>query len=189
MREADEMIIDRVLHGEHNAYALLVDKYKDRVFSLVLGIVKERTVAEDLAQEVFVKAFTSLKKFRRKSGFATWLYRIAYNTSVSETRKRKIKLKPFDEQIEIAGGLEANEQQETADVQNMRQKLLKRALSELPAEDKLILMLYYFEEKTVEEISSTSGLTASNVKVRLFRIRNKLKEAIDRLGKTEMAVY
>jgi len=189
MREADEMIIDRVLHGEHNAYALLVDKYKDRVFSLILGIVKERTVAEDLAQEVFVKAYTSLKKFRRKSGFTTWLYRIAYNASVSETRKRKIRLKPFNEQVEIAGGVEAGMQQETADVQETRHKLLQRALLELPAEDRLILMLYYFEEKTVEEISSTSGLTTSNVKVRLFRIRNKLKEAIERLGKTELVVY
>ena len=102
MKEADEIIITRVLNGDLNAYTLLVDKYKDRVFSLVRGIVKDNAVAEEVAQDVFVKAYTSLKKFRKESGFSTWIYRIAYNTAVSQTRQKKFWLKSFDEQMEIA---------------------------------------------------------------------------------------
>jgi len=89
MREADEKIIGQVLNGNRNAFALLVDKYKDRVFSLALGIVHNRELAEEIAQDAFIKAFTSLKKFRKDAGFSTWIYRITYNTAISETRKQR----------------------------------------------------------------------------------------------------
>lgn len=189
MKEADEMIITRVLNGERDAFAVLVDRYKDRVFSLVLGIVKERPVAEEVAQDVFVKAFTSLKKFRKESGFSTWLYRIAYNTAVSQTRKKKIWHRTFDEEMELAGSRDEELEKEVAETEKNRQELLQQALAELPAEDKLILMLYYFEEKPVEEISSATGLSISNVKVKLFRIRKRLKSIIERIGKTVPVIY
>ncbi len=189
MKEADEMIITRVLNGERDAFAVLVDRYKDRVFTLVLGIVKERPVAEEVAQDVFVKAFTSLKKFRKESGFSTWLYRIAYNTAVSQTRKKKIWHRTFDEEMELAGSRDEELEKEVAETEKNRQELLQQALAELPAEDKLILMLYYFEEKPVEEISSATGLSISNVKVKLFRIRKRLKSIIERIGKTVPVIY
>ncbi|NOX84989.1 MAG: sigma-70 family RNA polymerase sigma factor [Chlorobi bacterium] len=186
MKEADEMIITRVLNGERDAYAVLVDRYKDRVFSLVRGIVKERHVAEEVAQDVFVKAYISLKKFRKESGFSTWLYRIAYNTAVSQTRKKKYLYRSFDEELEMTDSYDAEPGKE---VEESRQKLLTRALLELSAEDKLILMLYYFEEKPVEEISRSTALSVSNVKVKLFRIRKKLKIIMERLGKTVPVIY
>jgi RNA polymerase sigma-70 factor (ECF subfamily) len=187
MRETDDSIINRILKGERNAYALLVDKYKDRVFSLVIGIVRNNEVAEEIAQDVFIKAYTSLKKFRRDAGFSTWLYRIAYNTAISETRKRKIPQRSFDEQLERTATIEAEEHD--TETSETKQRLLEKALELLPAEEKMILMLYYFEDNSVEEISKSTGLTASNVKVRLFRLRNKLKELMTRMGTTELVVY
>jgi RNA polymerase sigma-70 factor (ECF subfamily) len=187
MRETDDRIIDRVLKGERNAYALLVDKYKDRVFSLVIGIVRNKEIAEEVAQDIFVNAYTSLKKFRRESGFSTWLYRIAYNRAISETRKRRIPHRSFDEQLEKTASIQADEYD--VETSEMRQKLLEKALEQLPAEEKLILMLYYFEDNSVEEISKHTGLTVSNVKVRLFRMRNKLKELMTRMGTAELVVY
>ncbi len=187
MREADELIIDRVMKGDRNAYALLVDRYKDRVFSLVIGIVRNREVAEEIAQDVFVRAFTSLKKFRKESGFSTWLYRIAYNGAISETRKRKYPHRSFDDQLERTASMQVLEE-DTETVEG-RHKLLEKALDQLPPEEKLILMLYYFEDNSVEEISRNTGLTVSNVKVKLFRLRNKLKEAIARMGMTELVLY
>ena len=189
MKEADEMIITRVLNGERDAYAVLVNRYKDRVFSLVKGIVKEQALAEEVAQDVFLKAYTSLKKFRRESGFSTWIYRIAYNTAVSQTRKKKYRHKAFDEELELAGSVDEAFEREMTETEEHRKKLLEKALQELPAEDKLILMLYYFEEKPVEEIGSATGLSTSNVKVKLFRMRKKLKTIIERLGKTVPVVY
>ena len=189
MKEADEMIISRVLDGERDAYSVLVDKYKDRVFSLITGIVRNRTLAEEVAQDVFVKAYTSLKKFRKESGFSTWLYRIAYNTAVSQARKKKHRHKAFDEELETAGSIDEEFEKEVAETEENRKKLLHQALLELPAEDKLILMLYYFEETPVEEISNTTGLSVSNVKVKLFRTRKKLKTIMERLGKTVPVIY
>ena len=187
MKETDEDIIVRVLNGDRNAYALLVDKYKDRVFSLVKGIVRNREVAEELAQDVFVKAYKSLKNFRKEAGFSTWIYRIAYNTAVSETRKKKQYVRSFDEQLERAESI-TSEQMEPGAENETRHKLLEKAMSELKPEEKLILMLFYFENKQVNEISATTGLSNSNVKVKLHRIRNKLKEIMERTGKVTLAV-
>lgn len=188
MGEADEKIIKRVLNGDRNAYAILVDKYKDRVFSLVVGIVRNREMAEELSQDIFVKAYTSLKKFRKDSSFSTWIYRIAYNTSISETRKRKYKTRSFDDQLERAASLELDEDGSAENLES-KHALLTMALEKLHPEEKLILMLYYFEEKSVEEISQSSGLSQSNVKVKLFRMRAKLKDLMERMGKTELAIY
>ena len=190
MRETDETIIEQVLNGNRNAYALLVDQYKDRVFSLIIGIVRNREAAEELAQDVFVKAYSSLKKFRREAGFSTWIYRIAYNTAISETRKKKYIVKSFDEQLEKAASIQlTTSEDEQIEENESKHQLLEQALTTLPPEDKLILMLFYFEEKSVEEISKTTRLTTSNVKVKLFRLRNKLKELMMKISNAELAVY
>lgn len=189
MREADEIIIERILGGDRNAYALLVDRYKDRVFSLVFGIVQNHAVAEELAQDAFLKAFNGLKKFRKEAGFSTWIYRIAYNTAISETRKKKHNIKSFDEQLEKAASMQLDEPVDNVEEKESKHKLLERAMQTLAPEDKMILMLYYFEEKSVEEISRATSITTSNVKVKLFRLRNKLKEVMTRMGTIELAVY
>jgi RNA polymerase sigma-70 factor (ECF subfamily) len=189
MREADEFIINRVLGGDQNAYALLVDRYKDRVFSLVLGIVKNYSIAEEVAQDVFLNAYNGLKKFRMESGFSTWIYRIAYNTAISETRKKKYNIKSFDEQLEKAASIQVEDTPGLAEEKESKQKLLEQALEKLAPEDKLILMLFYFENKSVEEISKATKITASNVKVKLYRLRNRLKEIMTKIGNVELAVY
>ena len=188
MKEIDENIIARVLQGDRNAYALLVDRYKDRVFSLVIGIVRNQELAEELAQDVFLKVYKSLKKFRKDSSFSTWIYRIAYNTAISETRKKKQPTRSFDEQLERTSTLSV-EEYEGEETNEQRQILLEKALKELVPEEKLILMLYYFEDKSVDEISVAIGLTQSNVKVKLFRLRNKLKGIMERTSKVALAIY
>ena len=189
MREADEKIIGQILNGDRNAYALLVDKYKDRVFSLALGIVRNREVAEEIAQDAFVKAYVSLKKFRRDSGFSTWIYRITYNTAISETRKQKQIMKPAEGVFEKLVSTKADETAATFEQKEVQHQLIEKAITELIPEEKLILTLYYYEENSVEQISKTTGHTTSNVKVKLFRLRNKLKEIVERIGATELAVY
>ena len=131
MREADEKIIGQVLSGNRNAYALLVDKYKDRVFSLALGIVHKRELAEEIAQDAFIKAFTSLKKFRKDAGFSTWIYRITYNTAISETRKQKYLARPVEEQFEKLVSLKADEESEEIEQKEIKHKLIEKAITEL----------------------------------------------------------
>ena len=186
MKEADEKVIEKVLAGDRNAFAWLVDKYKDRVFSLVLGIVKQRELAEEVAQDVFVKAFQSLGKFRKEAGFSTWVYRIAYNTAISEARKKK-KLVYNSQMTENMGSVDSGHSIEKPE--EIRQKMLEKAMKELVPEENLLVTLYYFEEKSVEEISLSTGLSQSNVKVKLFRLRNKLKETMIEFGKTSLSFY
>ena len=189
MGNTDELIIDRVLDGDKNAYAYLVDRYKDRVYSLVAGIIKEEEKAKEIAQDVFIKAYRSLSKFRRESSFSTWIYRIAYNSAVSETRKKKYLHVSFDDQLEKAAVLDIDVSSENDSSIAVQKSKLQEAINRLTAEERLIIMLYYFEEQSVEEISRSSGLSKSNVKTRLHRLRNKLKEILGSMGIHEPAVY
>ena len=172
----DNETIGRVLSGDVAAYANLVTKHKNLVFSIVLKIVNNREDAEEIAQDVFMKAYSSLNTFERKSKFTTWLYRIAYNAAISKTRKKKVEMVAIDETVitnystdEI--GRNINELEE-----NDKQQVLEQALQRLPEEDNLLITLFYKNENSIADICSITGLSESNVKVRLHRIRKRLYE-------------
>ena len=180
----DIYYIDKVLKGEQSAYAFLVEKHKNLVFSIVLKVLNSREDAEEVAQDVFLKAYQSLGSFEMKSKFSTWLYRIAYNAAISKTRKKKVEFVSMDEHTitdyttdEINGDMHQKDPAE-------QQKILTKALSTLPEEDNLLITLYYKAENSIEDISGITGLSVSNVKVRLFRIRKKLYEEMNSMMKT-----
>lgn len=187
MTETDEKVIEIVLAGNRDAYALLVDRYKDKVFALVMGVLKDYELTQEVAQDVFVKAFVSLKKFRKDATFSTWLYRISYNTAISETRKKKIVNIDFNENI-LANISSENENllRENLKIEE-NSKLLNRAIERLLPDEKRILNLYYFEEKAILEISEITGLSQSNVKVKLHRLRKKIKEILTENAKAQYA--
>jgi RNA polymerase sigma factor (sigma-70 family) len=172
----DNETIERVLSGDVSAYSSLVEKHKNLVFSIVLKVVNNREDAEEIAQDTFLKAYQSLKNFERKSKFSTWLYRIAYNSAISKTRKKRIDMVAIEESVitnysidEVGRNL--NEYEE-----NDRQQILEKVLDRLPGEDNLLITLFYKNENSVEDISEITGLSVSNVKVRLHRIRKRLYE-------------
>lgn len=175
----DNAIIERIRKGDVNAFAVLVDRYKDKVFSLVCGIVRSREIAEEIAQDVFVKAYHSLNKFRMEASFSTWIYRIAYNTAISETRKRKLEFVTLEEQYHHPQPLMRDEI-ELVEEQHLQ---LNRAILLLSAEEQLILQLYYREERSVDDVSLCLNLSVANVKVKLFRLRNKLREMMEKVTK------
>jgi RNA polymerase sigma-70 factor (ECF subfamily) len=175
MEEAFEKdCIDRTLRGDHAAFAALVNAHKDRVYTLVLRIVRRREHAEELAQDVFLKAFKQLSSFKHKAKFSTWLYRIAYNTAISATRKKTLPeyritetILPVPEEVD-----ETTEQQLQA---------LYTAVGQLPPAEAALITLFYIEDKSVEEIGDIMGLSLSNVKVRLHRTRHKLREQLTKI--------
>jgi RNA polymerase sigma factor (sigma-70 family) len=179
----DNNYIGRVLNGDVSAYASLVAKHKSLVFSIVLKIVNNREDAEEISQDVFLKAYQSLNTFEKKSKFSTWLYRIAYNAAISKTRKKKVEMVAIEETVitnystdEI--GRNINELDE-----NDRQMILEKALKRLPDEDSLLITLFYKNENSIEDISEITGLSASNVKVKLHRIRKRLCDEMNELMK------
>ena len=189
MGETDETIIGQVLNGNRNAYALLVDKYKDRVYSLALGIVRNSELAEEIAQDAFVKAFGSLRKFRKESGFSTWIYRITYNTAISELRKKKRIGQVAEEQFENLASTHASETHEEVNEKEARLEMIEKAVKSLPPEEQLMVTLYYLEENSVQQISKVTGFSASNVKVKLFRLRKKLRQMVETIASKEVLVY
>jgi len=179
----DNHYIERVINGDIPAYASLVEKHKNLVFSIAMKILNNREDAEEIAQDTFLKAFNSLKNFEKKSKFSTWLYRITYNGAISMKRKKKMDVVEIDDQIMF----NYSEDEISANVHKMNEteqmQLIDKALLKLPEDDNLMISLFYKSEHSIEDISYITGLTQSNVKVKLHRIRKKLYEEIQELIK------
>ncbi|MCX6277394.1 MAG: sigma-70 family RNA polymerase sigma factor [Bacteroidetes bacterium] len=172
----DNYYIDRVLSGDVSAYAQLVAKHKNLVFSIALKILNNREDAEEIAQDCFLKVFHALKTFERKSKFPTWLYRIVYNAAISKTRKKKPDLVPMDDYV-IHNYSEKDVSEGIYDIDpDIQKALIEKAMSKLSDDESLLITLFYHGENSIEEISGITGLTMSNVKVRLHRIRKKLHD-------------
>lgn len=177
----DNHYIDRVINGDVAAYSSLVEKHKNLVFSIAVKILNNREDAEEIAQDTFLKAYGALGSFEKKSKFSTWLYRIAYNGAISKKRKKKMDEVGIDEHImfnystdEISSNVNKIDESEQI-------RLIDKALDTLPVEDNLLITLFYKSEHSIEDISYITGLTQSNVKVKLHRIRKKLYETIQEM--------
>lgn len=170
----DQQYIDTVLKGDTNAFAILVDKYKDMVFSLAIKITKNREEAEEVSQDSFIKAFKSLKNFKGDSKFSTWLYKITYNNCIDRVKKnaRSYNTDTIDEVNEnkikaIEDTLQTIERKERATV-------IRECMEALPQDERTILWLFYFEELSLKEIIDVTSYSESNIKVKLHRARKRL---------------
>ena len=174
MTNHDQEIINRTLKGDTNAFSVLVERYKDLIFTLTMRMLKNREEAEEVAQDTFIKAFKSLNKYKGESKFSTWLYKVAYNSSLDRIKKNKRYLN------DVAIDEYTKHEVKTIDnafdtlVQKERNEVIKGCIDRLPSEDNFILTLYYFEELALEEISEITGVNSNNLKVKLFRARKKL---------------
>jgi RNA polymerase sigma factor (sigma-70 family) len=177
----DTEIISLVLNGQPSAYSMLVDQYRNFVFTLVLRYVKTREDAEEVAQDVFVKAYRSLADFKGQSKFSTWLYTIATTTSISFLRKKKPELHSLDDEKlqhlseRIEGGLTANQVE-----QKSRAGMVTEAIRLLNTDDAQVLTLFYKGEQSLEEIAQLMNKEPNAVKVQLHRARTRLKEKMQK---------
>jgi RNA polymerase sigma-70 factor (ECF subfamily) len=170
----DNHYIREVLGGNKAAFAVLIDRHKDLVYTLAMNITRNREDAEEVAQDAFVKAFRKLATFRNESGFQTWLYRIAYNEAISRIRKNRIRPLDLDEEF-IPDIAEEEVEEEIAGMDGREQKqVIRKILDRLPETDRVIVTLFYLESRPVAEIAMITGLGESNVKVRLHRIRKRI---------------
>lgn len=174
VKEDDQHYIHLVMKGDTNAFAVLVDRYKNMVFTLSLKMLKDREEAEEVAQDTFVKVFKSLSKFSGESKFSTWIYKVAFNTCLDRLKKNKrsqpvAAMNDFTEQetISLVNVLDSIEEKE-------RKQTIQDCLHGLPGEDSFLLTLYYFEEQSLDEIAKIIGINPNNVKIRLYRSRKKL---------------
>ena len=177
----DNDIISRVLKGEQNAYAELVSRYQAYVFTLTLRIIKSREDAEEVAQDVFVKAYRSLADFRGESKFSTWLYTITNTTCITFLRKKRLDVHSLDNEkvFETADSRDSGFRANLIE-QKSRINMVNQAISMLSPDDAEIITLFYKAEQNLEEISKILRLETNTVKVRLHRARTRLKEKMEK---------
>ena len=181
--------IDQVLQGNINAFTYIVDRHKDKAFNLAFRICCSREEAEEIAQDSFLKAYRALGSFKRKSSFSTWLYRIVYNTAVSYVRIKKreiLSLEDFPVDATDFIGTGTSEKEAEAEY---RRSLINFAFQKISEEDRSLLTLHYYEEMSTEEISEVIGISKSNVKVKLFRARQKMFQIFENAEKKRTTPY
>jgi RNA polymerase sigma-70 factor (ECF subfamily) len=176
----DIYFIRKVKSGHTDAFVHIVRRYERMVFTIVGKIVPRRVEAEDIVQEIFIKVFQSLDRFREESGFSTWLYRIAYNTTISELRKRNHEFVAIEDNFvnipdeEISGSIDEISTED-------KLRYLDMVLEKMPKSDALLITMFYLNNHSIQEISQITDNSVANVKVKLHRIRKFMNFEINKL--------
>lgn len=171
--DPDHILIDQLLAGDREVYAVLVNKYKSYAFTIAQKILQNRPEAEEAAQDAFIKAFHHLASFNRESKFSTWLYRIVFNTAISYRRKNRQQFQSIETTI-IEYDQDADGLLEKID----KKKYLNQAMLKLSEADRGALTLFYLEEFSLEEIAEITGMQANTAKVRIHRARLRLADEL-----------
>ena len=169
----EKELITRFKKGDSEAFAYLMQRYAEQVYALVVRIIQHREDAEELTQDIFIKAYEQMESFSGRSSFATWLYRIAYNSAVSHTRRRRPSHFTIDEGRLSAVSDEDIEQMEE-NISDANIDALMHAIEQLDAEERALVTLFYYEQRSITECAEIIHQSENNTKVRLHRIRKKL---------------
>ena len=175
---ADERLVKDALAGDDGAFVHLVRRYKRKVFALAARFSRDADELDDICQDIFIKVYENLGKFRNDAPFEHWLSRISTRTCYDALRKRRKEnlFVPWESiHYEIADG--AGGETEAAE---QARDLLERGLARLQPAERLVITLLELEEKSVREIAGMTGWSEANVKVRAFRARQKLKRLLEK---------
>ena len=173
MKKEEAHIIKKILNGKTEQYEYFLDRYGQQVFVLVDRIVSCQEDAEELTQDVFLKAFQQLSSFKAESTFSTWIYRIATNIAISAVRKKRNDVLRLDDSV-FANLSDTQVDEALEDDSEEQMERLQQAMNQLEADERALITLYYLKEKPLAEVAFILGLTEGNAKVKLHRIRKKL---------------
>jgi RNA polymerase sigma-70 factor, ECF subfamily len=168
-----ESAVDRVLRGDVGAFAEIVERWQDPLVALAYRFCHDRSRAEDMAQEAFIRAFRALAQWRREAAFSTWLFALATNVYRSELRRLPVPLVPLDDVCPVD---EANVAAEHEDAE--RSGAVRRALQSLPQKYRDALLLFYFHDMDVARAALSLGVPEGTVKARLSRGRDLLRKKL-----------
>lgn len=186
---SDQYYINQIIRGDTNVFSVLVDRYKEMIFTLALKMIKNREEAEEVSQDTFVKVYNSLNKFKGDSKFSTWIYKITYNTCLDRLKRNKkedctISIDEFSDYLvkTMDNALSALEEKE-------RKQTIQNCLNLLSREENVLLTLYYFDDQNLDEIAKIMDINSNNVKVKLFRSRKKLAVILKKQLEPEILNY
>lgn len=176
----DISIVKEINKGNVDAFAYIVRRYQTMIYSIVYKVTNNTAESQDITQEVFIKIFQSLSQFKSEAKFSTWVYRIAYNTTISLLRQKKHQfydIKDVSEDLpdeDVSDAIDRIAKQE-------RMQCLDMVIAKLSPDDAILITLFYMEEKSIQEVAEISNLSLANVKVRLHRIRKFMNFEINKL--------
>jgi RNA polymerase sigma-70 factor, ECF subfamily len=182
-------LVRRVQAGDEIAFREIVERHQNKIFSIIYGILRNRNDAEDIAQQVFAKVYFSIKNFDFRSSLLTWIYKITVNECYDYLRKKRVRKLVYESDFSqedadrIAVSEPAVDAHVPADEQLAQRDLVTKLLAKLSEEDRSLIVLKEVEGHSVEELAQMTGLNENTIKVKLFRTRQKLLKAAQRLGR------
>lgn len=179
-RHRDERVIEACQSGDREAFRLLFETYKDRVYSIALYTFGgNETAARDVAQQVFLKLITTINQFRRDAEFTTWLYRLVVNTCIDEQRKQR-RFLPFGDVTEMRASTDKRSQEEKFERVEIAESV-REAINQLKPKLRLPILLKYIEGLSYEEIAEVLGCSKGTVASRLNRGHKRLAQSLAHL--------
>lgn len=181
------LLVRRAQAGDETAFREIVERYQSKVFSIIHGIVRQRNDVEDIAQQVFAKIYVSVRNFDFRSSLITWIYKITVNECFDYLRKRKVRKLVYesdmseDEVRRVENTEPSIDRTTPADSSLAQRDYVLKLLSRVSQEERMLLMLKEVEGYSVEELAAKTGMNENTIKVKLFRARQKLVKAAQRL--------
>jgi RNA polymerase sigma-70 factor (ECF subfamily) len=189
-RNSEEAIlVRRVQAKDEIAFKEIVERYQSKVFSIIYGILRNHNDAEDIAQQVFAKIYFSIGNFDFRSSLLTWIYKITVNECYDYLRKKRVRKLVYEsdfseeDSLQMENSQTARDHTVAVDKTLERRDLLLKMLSKVSEEDRMLILLKEVEGHSVEELAEMTGMNENTIKVKLFRTRQKLVKAAQRLNR------
>ncbi len=183
-KNTDYLLLKEIKAGDMASFETLVNKYKDYAFTLANRVLNNSDDAEEVAHDSFLKVLKSIDQFKEESKFTTWFYRIVVNMAISRTRKKKLDTSDIDaySTLNVADASSADDGVNRQD----RSYYIEQAIGLLKEDERILVTLYYFDELSMAEVQEITGYELSNLKVKLFRVRKKMAENLQKVLPSEI---
>jgi RNA polymerase sigma-70 factor, ECF subfamily len=170
---SDEKIVKKIQDGDKEKFGEIIEKYQGKLFGYIKNLINQNNMeVEDVVEDTLVLAYQNLNGFDTSKKFSSWIYRIAHNKAIDYFKKKRLKTTVLDDELEI--GLKDGLFEEL-EIEKNDKKMVAKAVNSLEIKYKEVVVLYFFEDKSYEEISDILHLPVSNVGVLLYRAKDKLK--------------
>lgn len=173
----EKEILKNILSGDRDAFGEIILKYQDFIFNLIKGYVKIEEEAKDITQDVFIKAYKGIEKFRGDSKLSSWLYRIAYNLSINWIKRKKIDEVEINEDM-VENTTVTKDWYDKMFEKEMIFENLNKVIENLPQKYKIVIKLYYFEDRSYSEIAKILNIPLNTVKIQLLRAKKIMEKSL-----------
>jgi len=173
----DQLIVSQIVSGQKDLFRLLVRRHERAVYGMGLSFFRNKEDASDFVQEVFLKTYRNLSNFEGRSRFSTWLYKIAYNTALNEVNRKKEYLSLADENTDKL--INSCDTPEKIALRNAAKEAVNEAVKELPERFGVCIDLFFFYDRSYQEIEAITGIPVNTIKSHVFRAKILLREKLE----------